>query len=120
MAETLRQQRLTVDTCKVSPSMRSADPARGAMPENVRLEKRGPVAHLVLDRPEKHNALRFDDLDTLVDLLHAAEEYGDVAVVLLRGEGPSFCAAHGSDDAVRSYGLEPGPAGQATRRRSQR
>jgi enoyl-CoA hydratase len=40
--------------------------------ENVRLEKAGPVAHLVLDRPEKHNALRFDDLDHLVELLHAA------------------------------------------------
>jgi len=90
------------------------------MPENVRLEKRGPVAHLVLDRPEKHNALRFDDLDLLVDLLHAAEDDDDVRVVVLRGEGPSFCAGHDYDDAVRSYGLEPGPDGQAPRRPSQR
>jgi enoyl-CoA hydratase len=90
------------------------------MPENVRLEKRGPVAHLVLDRPEKHNALRFDDLDTLVDLLHAAEDDDDVRVVVLRGEGPSFCAGHDYDDAVRSYGLEPGPDGQPPRRPSQR
>jgi enoyl-CoA hydratase len=88
--------------------------------ENVRLEKVGPVAHLILDRPEKHNALRFDDLDALVGLLHDAEEDDDVRVVVLRGEGPSFCAGHDYDDAVRSYGLEPGPDGEKPRRPSQR
>jgi enoyl-CoA hydratase len=88
--------------------------------ENVRLEKAGPVAHLVLDRPEKHNALRFDDLDDLVELLHEAEEDDDVRVVVLRGNGPSFCAGHDYDDAVRSYGLEPGPDGEKPRRPSQR
>jgi enoyl-CoA hydratase len=88
--------------------------------ENVRLEKVGPVAHLVLDRPEKHNALRFDDLDDLVGLLHDAEADDDVRVVVLRGEGPSFCAGHDYDDAVRSYGLEPEPGGEKPRRPSQR
>ena len=31
----------------------------------VLLEKDGPIARLILNRPEKHNALRFADLDRL-------------------------------------------------------
>jgi len=46
----------------------------------------------VLNRPEKHNALRFTDLDHLVSLLHQAEEDDDVKVVVLSGRGPSFCS----------------------------
>ena len=86
----------------------------------VLLEKDGPVAHLVLNRPEKHNALRFADLDDLVDLLHAAEEDDDVRVIVLRGRGPSFCSGQDYNDAVASYGLEPGADGTKPRRPSQR
>jgi enoyl-CoA hydratase len=86
----------------------------------VRLSKDGPVARLVLNRPAKHNALRFDDLDDLVDLLHQAEQDDDVRVIILKGNGPSFCAGHDYDDAARSYGLETGPGGARPRRPSQR
>jgi enoyl-CoA hydratase len=84
------------------------------------MEKVGPVAHLVMDRPAKHNALRFDDLDDLVELLHDAEEDDDAHVVVLRGTGKSFCAGHDYDDAMRSYGLDPGADGTKPRRPSQR
>jgi enoyl-CoA hydratase len=84
------------------------------------LEKDGPVAHLVLNRPEKHNALRFADLDDLVDLLHAAEEDDDVRVIVLQGRGQSFCSGQDYNDAVASYGLEPGADGTKPRRPSQR
>lgn len=86
----------------------------------VLLERDGPVARLVLNRPAKHNALRFADLDALVDLLREAEEDDDVRVVVLKGNGPSFCAGHDYDDAVRSYGLEPDASGARPRRPSQR
>jgi enoyl-CoA hydratase len=86
----------------------------------VLLEKDGPVARLVLNRPGKHNALRFADLDRLVALLHEAEEDDDVRVIVLKGRGRSFCSGHDYDDAVRSYGLEPGPDGGKPRRPSQR
>jgi enoyl-CoA hydratase len=88
--------------------------------KNVRRENVGPVAHLIMDRPEKHNALRFSDLDDLVTLLHDAEEDDDVRVIVLRGNGPSFCAGHDYDDAVRSYGLAPAANGAKPRRPSQR
>ena len=90
------------------------------MSDVVFSEKDGPVARLVLNRPAKHNALRFDDLDDLVDLLHEAEQDDDVRVIILKGNGTSFCAGHDYDDAVRSYGLEPGPDGTRPRRPSQR
>jgi enoyl-CoA hydratase len=97
------------------PARRDADVA-----DAVLLEKNGPVARLVLNRPEKHNALRFDDLDDLVGLLRQAEQDDDVRVIILKGNGPSFCAGHDYDDAVRSYGLDAGPGGARPRRPSQR
>ncbi|MFE2429319.1 enoyl-CoA hydratase/isomerase family protein [Streptomyces sp. NPDC059373] len=90
------------------------------MDDAVLLEASGPVARLILNRPAKHNALRFDDLDRLVELLHEAEEDDSVRVIVLQGRGRSFCSGHDYDDAVRSYGLEPGRNGEKPRRPSQR
>jgi enoyl-CoA hydratase len=100
-------------------SSQRAEPRRYEV-DAVLLEKDGPVAHLILNRPEKHNALRFDDLDDLVGLLHAAEEDDDVRVIVLQGRGQSFCSGHDYNDAVAAYGLEPGADGAKPRRPSQR
>jgi len=86
----------------------------------VLLEKDGPVARLILNRPEKHNALRFADLDNLVELLHAAEGDDDVRVIVLQGRGTSFCSGHDYNDAAAAYGLEPSDDGTKPRRPSQR
>ncbi len=62
------------------------------MSERVRVEVADHVAEVVLDRPEKHNAL---DWDMFCAIVAAAEEVAATAgvrAVLLRGEGPSFCA----------------------------
>jgi len=90
------------------------------MDDTLLLEKDGPIARLILNRPDKHNALRFDDLDRLVAALHDAEEDDDVKVIVLKGNGPSFCAGHDYNDALKSYGLDPGPDGSKPRRPSQR
>src|SRR6201996_9018176 len=92
----------------------------GVTVDAVLLEKDGPVARLILNRPEKHNALRFADLDRLVELLHTAEEDDDVRVIVLQGRGRSFSSVHDYNDAVASYGLEPGADGTKPRRPSQR
>jgi enoyl-CoA hydratase len=84
------------------------------------VEKEGPVARLIMNRPEKHNALRFTDLDQLVAALHDAEDDDDIKVVILKGNGPSFCSGHDYDDAIKSYGLENTPDGTKPRRPSQR
>ena len=90
------------------------------MDDAVLYERDGPVARLVLNRPEKHNALRFTDLDHLVSLLHQAEEDDDVKVVVLSGRGPSFCSGQDYDDAVAAYGLEERDSDGRRRRPSQR
>ena len=90
------------------------------MQDAVIVEKQGPVARLILNRPEKHNALRFADLDVLVAALHDAEEDDDIKVIVLKGNGPSFCAGHDYNDAIRSYGLENDGSGAKPRRPSQR
>ena len=75
------------------------------MTKEVILEKEGPVARLVLNRPDKHNALSFAGLDQLVEALHEAEDDDAIKVIILKGRGPSFCAGHDYDDAVQAYGL---------------
>jgi enoyl-CoA hydratase len=98
----------------------SNDANLGVTVDAVLLEKDGPVGRLIINRPEKHNALRFADLDQLVELLHEAEEDDDVRVIVLQGRGRSFCSGHDYNDAVASYGLESGVDGQPPRRPSQR
>jgi len=90
------------------------------MEPSIIVEKEGPVARLIFNIPEKHNALKFDDLDTLVDALHDAEVDDDIKVIILKGRGRSFCAGHDYNDAVRSYGLEVTEPGVKPRRPSQR
>jgi enoyl-CoA hydratase len=85
----------------------------------VAYEKEGAVARLVLDRPEKGNALPFDGLDRLVELLHRAEDDDDVKVVVLKGRGPSFCVGDDFEDIARAYGHASAP-GTRPQRASQR
>jgi len=51
----------------------------------------GDVAEIVLNAPEKRNALDEDALREL-DAAYAAAEQARVRAVLLRGQGPAFCA----------------------------
>lgn len=51
----------------------------------------GDVAHVVLNAPEKRNALDARALDELSTAYDAAEAAG-VRALVLRGEGPGFCA----------------------------
>ena len=72
------------------------------MSEDVALyEVDGHVAIVTMNRPEKRNALRTELKEKLVYLLKKAESDDDVAVVVLRGNGKTFCA--GAD-------ISPNPA----------
>ena len=55
-------------------------------------EDRGPVRHIVLNRPEKRNAMSQQLLGELADALRAAAAESSVYCVVLRGEGPVFSA----------------------------
>lgn len=60
--------------------------------QTIRVDGSGPIRHLVLNRPEVHNAVN----PQLVEEVHAAcneiEKSLEVRVVILRGEGKSFCS----------------------------
>jgi enoyl-CoA hydratase len=66
----------------------------------IRLDDRGPVALLSIDRPERRNAL---DHEALEQLLDAHRRAASARVVVLTGAGGHFCA--GADLA----GVEDGP-----------
>jgi len=58
----------------------------------VTIERDGPVTHLVLNRPESRNALNIALLKELVDAVDAAANDPAQRVLILRGNGPVFCA----------------------------
>jgi enoyl-CoA hydratase/carnithine racemase len=56
----------------------------------VTTEDRGPVRHVVLNRPEKRNAINAEVVLGLRDALDAARMDASVHCVVVRGEGPMF------------------------------
>lgn len=60
--------------------------------KTIRCEAEGPVARIVFSRPEVHNAFNNDMIAEMLDVLRTLERPSDVRVVVLTGEGKSFCA----------------------------
>jgi len=58
----------------------------------VLTEDRGPVRHVVMNRPEKRNAMNQELLGELGSALRAAADDAAVHCVVVRGEGPVFSA----------------------------
>ena len=55
----------------------------------LRIERDGPVARVTLAKPERRNAF---DAELIRELTEAFGDVGDARVVVLAGEGESFCA----------------------------
>jgi methylglutaconyl-CoA hydratase len=55
----------------------------------LRLDRDGDVLNITLARPERRNAF---DAELIADLTDAFADIGDARVVVLAGEGQSFCA----------------------------
>ncbi|HGY5997943.1 TPA: enoyl-CoA hydratase-related protein, partial [Aeromonas hydrophila] len=75
-----------------------SDPLNHALQPGFRLERHGPLAELVLDRPARHNAFDADLMLGLLDCLdELAHTHGQALsdrphALLLRAEGKHFCA----------------------------
>ncbi|MBS4710900.1 enoyl-CoA hydratase-related protein [Aeromonas caviae] len=75
-----------------------SDPLSHALQPGFRLERHGPLAELVLDRPARHNAFDADLMLGLLDCLdELAHTHGQALAdrphaLLLRAEGKHFCA----------------------------
>jgi enoyl-CoA hydratase/carnithine racemase len=66
----------------------------------VRCELGGPVARIVLDRPERRNALSLPVMRELTDALDVVAKDADARVVVLSGTGPAFSAGHDIGEMV--------------------
>jgi enoyl-CoA hydratase/carnithine racemase len=74
--------------------------------ELVLVEDRGAVRHLVLNRPEKRNAMHGELVLAVGDALRSAEADPGVRVVVIRGAGPMFSS--GMDlSALHALSSEP-------------
>ncbi len=73
------------------------DPGQAARRPAVLVERRGDVAIVTLDRPEKRNALA---LDVMIELTQALGDVGasDAVGVVLAANGPVFSAGHNFGD----------------------
>jgi enoyl-CoA hydratase len=58
----------------------------------VRIERAGAVTTIVLDRPERRNAVDGDTARALADAFRAFEADADARAAVLRGAGGTFCA----------------------------
>jgi enoyl-CoA hydratase/carnithine racemase len=70
----------------------------------VIIEDRGPVRHVVLNRPEKRNAMSQELLRALGGALRDAAAEESVHCVVLRGEGPVFSAGVDLGELAESAG----------------
>lgn len=60
--------------------------------ETVRLDGSGPVRHLVLNRPEVHNAVNAQLVADVLQACLAIDTDTSIRAVIVRGEGKSFCS----------------------------
>ena len=63
------------------------------------------VCALTLNRPEQRNALNEATMDALIHAIDATSRREDLAVVLVRGHGLSFCAGFDLAEALARPGL---------------
>jgi enoyl-CoA hydratase len=81
----------------------------------ISTERHGPVALVVLDRPEARNALTGAMIAGLASALGEADDDPDVAVVVLTGRDPAFCAGLDLTDLAGTYrdvAAAPRPGGE--------
>ena len=72
--------------------------------EHILFEQDGAVAYVTMNRPNKRNALSLAHMRELITCFEDLGERRDASVVILRGEGPAFCAGH---DLAEMLGRDP-------------
>jgi enoyl-CoA hydratase/carnithine racemase len=72
----------------------SPAPQEAGTSSHVRLERRGGVAYVTLDRPAQFNALSLAMLEALHATLGQLAGDASTRVVVVRSRGPAFCPGH--------------------------
>jgi len=60
--------------------------------ETVKIEREGGIAWVILNRPEKRNAMNPTMHYEMLDVLDELQFDDDVRILVLTGEGQSWCA----------------------------
>ena len=68
--------------------------------ENITFEQGGNVAYVTMNRPKRRNALSLEHMQELISCFETIGESKDISIVILRGEGPAFCAGHDLSEMV--------------------
>ena len=71
-------------------------------------KKKNGTAYIILNRPDKHNAIAFEMFDALAEAVRTCEDDDDVKVMVIKGNGPSFCSGHDLSQVGLVYGMKPG------------
>ena len=62
------------------------------MPDSLKATRSGPLATVTMNRPDSHNALNAALIEELTRCFEEISDDDGVRVVVLAGEGRSFCA----------------------------
>lgn len=68
--------------------------------EHILFEQDEDLAYVTMNRPAKRNALSLAHMRELKTCFDAIEESKDISVVILRANGPAFCAGHDLSEMV--------------------
>jgi enoyl-CoA hydratase/carnithine racemase len=72
--------------------------------QTILFDQDGPIAYVCMNRPERRNALSLAHMQELIACFTAIGRSREIAVAILRGAGPAFCAGH---DLSEMVGREP-------------
>ncbi len=72
----------------------------------VRTESDAGVRSIVLSRPDEYNTITPELRDELAAAIDEADADRDVRVILLRADGPAFCAGYGLDWSTQAQAAE--------------
>lgn len=71
--------------------------------KRIQLQIEGPIARLVLNRPDSGNAIDLELAQELMHALHACEHHSELRAIILTGAGRLFCAG-GDLKAIEAQG----------------
>ncbi len=86
------------------------------MPSTLRTEIVRGVGHVVLSRASEYNTITPALRDELADAIDELERDEDAHVILLRAEGPAFCAGYGLDWSTVGQAREDKASAEGARR----
>jgi enoyl-CoA hydratase/carnithine racemase len=67
---------------------------------NLLVTREGPAARIVLNRPEKRNALSLDLMEEMITAVREVAAWRDTRAIVIEGAGPAFSAGHDLSEMI--------------------